>query len=110
MAILVKLVAVDAVFAAARAEDLSSRQLKQAAYSLIINTRAGSARQGGPRQPLTNCLNFVSAEKLIFKIYKLVEEVSLHIIIKFDEKYLAEPKLWPVKQNVQSLTKLSLRL
>ena len=35
MAILVKLVAVDAVFAAAR-EDLSSRQLKQAAYSLII--------------------------------------------------------------------------
>ena len=37
MAILVKLVAVDTVFAAARAEDLSSRQLKQAAYSLIIN-------------------------------------------------------------------------
>ena len=109
MAILVKLVAVDAVFAAARAEDLSSRQLKQAAYSLIINTRAGSARQGGPK-PLTNCLNFVSAEKIIFKIYKLVEEVSLHIIIKFDEKYLVEPKLWPVKQNVQSLTKLSLRI
>ena len=84
--------------------DSWSRQLN----SLIINTRAGSARQGGPKQPLTNCLNFVSAEKIIFKIFKLVEEVSLHIIIKFDEKYLVEPKLWPVKQNVQSLTKLSL--
>ena len=50
MATLVKLVAVDAVFAEARAEDHSSRQLKQAAYSLIINTRAGSARQGGPQK------------------------------------------------------------
>ena len=50
MATLIKLVAVDTVFAAARAEDHSSRQLKQAADRLIIKTRASSAIQGGPKQ------------------------------------------------------------
>ena len=47
-------------------------QVGNRCYSLIINTRAGSARQGDPKKTLKNCPNFVPAKKKFFKICKLL--------------------------------------